>query len=283
MKNNKFVSLVIGSGIALSLLVALPVFAATGAQWGGAQGWGGSGSMHRPGGVPGVFGTVTAISGTTLTVSAQMRMRPMSPSNAMPAVGSTTVYTVDASNATVYKGGATTTIPFASIATGDTVMVQGTVSGTNITATIIRDGVGGTMMGGRGFGGRNASSTPHTMPTPVIQGNGEPVIGGAVTAINGSSLTVTNASNVTYTVDVTNATLIKNGTSTTLTNIAVGDTLVVQGTVNGTSVTASSVIDQGAKSSTSASAGGASAPGPRGGFGGIFSAIGGFFQRLFGF
>jgi len=258
-------------GFAASLAIALPVFAAT-----GAQGWGGSGMMHRPGGTPGVFGTVSAISGTTLTVTSKAR------SNATSAVATPTVYTVDASNAMVYKGSATSTVSVGSIATGDTVMVQGTVSGTNVAATVIRDGVLGTM-GGKGFGGHSASSTPRTMPTPVIQGNGEPVIGGAVTAISGSTLTVTNASNVTYTIDVTNATLVKNGTSTTLTNIAVGDTLVVQGTVNGTSVTASSVIDQGAKSSTSASAGGTSASGSHGGFGGIFSAIGGFFQHIFGF
>ena len=62
--------------------------------------------------------------------------------------GTGTVYTVDATNAKIYKGGATTTVSVSAIATGDKVMVQGTISGTNIAATVIRDGVGG-MMGGR--------------------------------------------------------------------------------------------------------------------------------------
>ena len=109
-----------------------------------------------------------------------------------------TVYTVDATNAKIYKGSATTTVSVSGIAAGDTVMVQGTVSGTNVAATVIRDGIGGMMgiqpgMPGKGFG-HGASSTPST--TPIIQGNGEPVVGGSVTAISGTTLTVTNASNV---------------------------------------------------------------------------------------
>ena len=89
------------------------------------------------------------------------------------------------------------------------VMVQGTVSGSNVTATMIRDGVGMTGRGGFSFPGRATSTA--TNATPPIQGNGEPVIGGSVTAINGSTLTVTNASNVTYTIDVSNAKIVKNG------------------------------------------------------------------------
>ena len=48
-----------------------------------------------------------------------------------------------------------------------------------------------------------------TAETPAITGNGEPVVGGNITAINGSTLTITNKSNVTYTIDATNATIIK--------------------------------------------------------------------------
>ncbi len=64
------------------------------------------------------------------------------------------VYTVDATNAKIYKGSVTSTVAVSDIAQGDTVMVQGTITGTNVAATVIRDGVGG-MMGGRpgmGFG-----------------------------------------------------------------------------------------------------------------------------------
>jgi len=288
MQKNKYISLAMAVGLVASLAIALPVFAATNAQggWTGSGGAGmpggaASGGMHRGGATPGVFGTVSAVSGSTLTVTAKMRPNATSTPS--------TVYTVDASNAKIYKGSATSTVSISSIAVGDAVMVQGTVSGSNVTATVIRDGVGGMMgqpgsgmPGGKGFGGRGGASSTKPMPlTPVIQGNGEPVIGGNVTAISGTTLTVTNASNVTYTIDAGSSTIIKNGTSTTLSNIAVGDGVIVQGAVNGTSVTASSVIDQGVKGTNTSSTGESGSHG--GGFGGIFSAIGGFFQHLFGF
>jgi len=277
MNNKKYVSWITAAGLVASLAIAGSAFAATAPQaWSG-----GSGGMHRGGGAPGVFGTVSAVNGTTLTVTA--KARPTAANANAAAVASATVYTVDASNAKVYKGSSTSTVSVSNIATGDTVMVAGTVSGSNITATSIRDGVGGTM----GRVNRGASSTtPRTMPTTAIQGNGEPVIGGAVTAIDGSTLTVTNASNVTYTINAVNSTIIKNGTSTTIANVAVGDNLIVQGTVSGTSVTASSVIDQGVKSGNTSSSGVSASSGSHGGgfgFGGVFSAIGGFFKHLFGF
>ena len=83
-----------------------------------------------------------------------------------PVTTTATTYTVDASSATVTKNGAASTV--SAIAVGDTVMVQGTVSGTNVTAKTIRDGVG--------------------QGQPAIQGNGQPVVAGTVTAINGNSV-----------------------------------------------------------------------------------------------
>ena len=298
MKITSTVSWVGAIAIASSLAVVMPALAQTNANIGvganiGVQGgihnganggaWGGKGQMQ-----PGIFGAVSAIDGDTLTVISNGHfMRPM-PEQAMgtPVTMASTTYTVNAANAQIYKGGATTTVSIADIAVGDTVVVQGTVSGTNITATVIRDGVV-PMTGHPGMGGkfgRGASST--ASGTPPIQGNGEPVIGGNVTAVSGTSITVTNASNVTYTIDAASTTIVKNGTSTAIGNIAVGDNLIVQGTVNGNSVTASSIIDQGVKGSNGSSTNGSSTK-PKGGggfgFGGIFSAIGGFFQHLFGF
>jgi len=278
MQKSKYLSVATALGFAISLVIALPVLAATTMQ---GQGWGGPGGMHRGNG-GGVFGTVSAVSGTTLTVTSEMR-----PNTTSVATASTT-YTVDASNAKVYEGGATTTVSVSNIAVGDTVMVQGTVTGSSIVATVIRDGVGtmtgrSGMPGGKGFGAHGASSTPRV--APAIQGNGEPVIGGAVTVIDGTTLTVTNASYVTYSVNAASSTVIKDGASTTIASVAVGDNLIVQGTVSGTSVTASSIIDQGAKGGN-ASSSGAPASGSHGGgfgFGGIFSAVGGFFKHLFGF
>jgi hypothetical protein len=205
----------------------------------------------------GVFGTVSAISGTTLTVTSKAMVGPNN-SNA-----TATTYTVNASNATVVKNGATSTV--SAIAVGDTVSVQGTVSGDSVTATMIRDGVV-PGMGGKGPGA-----------IASLQGNGEPVIGGSITAISGDTLTVTNKSNVTYTVDATNATVIVKNATSSLASVATGDNVIVQGTVNGNSVTASSVIDQGAQASSGSGAG------MMHGVGGVFGAIGGFIQHLFGF
>jgi hypothetical protein len=182
---------------------------------GGGGGFRGMGNFN-PGGPNisdnrnGVFGTVSAINGTSLTVT----------SNANSNGGMATTYTVDASNATVTKSGQSSSV--ANIAVGDNVMIQGTISGTNVTATAIRDGVGA--------------------------GQGPAVIG-TVTAISGDSLTVQstatgqNSTQTTYTVDATNATVTKAGASSTVSAIAVGDTIAVQGTVSGTNVTATAIRD----------------------------------------
>lgn len=286
-------------GIVASLAMVAPAFAQTsagenvniGARTPVIVGTGGirngaNGGMR----MPGIFGTVSAVSGNTLTVTSKVFPRPMPEvvtTSTIPSPTVSTVYTVDATNANIYKGSATSTVSVSSIAVGDTVMVQGPVTGTSVAATVIRDGVGEmtsggrTGMPGRGVGGHGgATSTPSGTGTPMIQGNGEPVIGGSVTAISGTTLTVTNSSNVTYTIAAGSSTIVKNGTSTAFTNIAVGDNVIVQGVVNGTSVTASSVIDQGVKGTVNAST---SVGIHMSGFSGIFSAIGGFFQHLFGF
>lgn len=267
----KYSSLIAIAGLVASLALVAPAFAQTNpapqsntnAPQRGA--WMGRGNGQMPK-VPGVFGTVSAVNGATITVTSQARPNK---SGSQGTATTATTYTVDATNAKVTKSGAASSV--SSIAVGDTIMVQGTVNGLNVTATTIRDGIG-NMQG-------NRTGKPQGQPQSPIQGNGEPVIGGSVSAINGNTLTVTNKSNVVYTIDVTNASIIKMGTSTAISNLAVGDNLVIQGTVNGTSVTASSVIDQGSTPAPAAS-GTVSAPKSHPG---IFGAIGNFFSRLFGF
>ncbi len=125
---NKYLSLIVGAGIVASLAVVLPgllekrsladrtvsvrpVVSGTG--------------MHKGTGMqPGIVGTVTGIdaNGNSNEFTVTARTRPNATTT--PA----TAYTVDATNATIFKNGATSTV--ASIATGDMVMVQGTVSGT---------------------------------------------------------------------------------------------------------------------------------------------------------
>jgi hypothetical protein len=276
MKKINYLPWMAMAGVVASLAIAVPVFAATSATINASQkGWSGAG----------VVGTVSAVNGSTLTVTSKGMMRPEpmhEASGTKPTVATTaTVYTVNASNATIYKNKVTSTI--ASIATGDTVMVQGTVSGTSVTATVIRDGIGGatgkTGMPGEKDFARGASST---LPLSPIKGNGEPVVGGNITAINGTTLTVTNASNVTYTVDASSATIVKGNATSSVSSVAIGDGVVVQGTVNGTSITASSVIDQGTKGQDASSTSETSASHTNF-VSGIFGAIGGFFSHLFGF
>ncbi len=248
--------LVSASVVLGSLLVAGTAFAAGPGSWMGGH-------------APGVFGTVASISGNTLTVT----------SKGFGPNATATTYTVDATNATVTKTNAASTVSV--IAVGDMVAVQGTVSGTNVTATTIHDGMMRMMRGEHdgmfGKGAHSASSTPGGTASQFPAGNGQPVIGGAVTAITGNSLTVTNKSNVTYTIDATSAKVSKASvTGATVSSISVGDNVVIQGTINGTAVTASSVIDQG----TAPSSTGTTPPAHRGGF---MGAVGGFFSHLFGF
>ena len=197
-------------GILTVLAVALPVSAAAQDRRGGMMGRGNNQEGERQ---PGIFGTVSSVSGNTLTVTSKRGM--------MNSNSATTTYTVDASSATVTKAGVASTV--SAIAVGDTVSVQGTVNGTNVTAKTIRDGVN----------------------QPVVQGNGQPIVAGKVTAISGNIITITNQSNVTYTIDATNATITKGNEKSVISNVAVGDQVIAQGTINGNSVVASSVIDRG--------------------------------------
>ena len=170
---------------------------------------------------PAAVGTVTAVSGDSITLTDKM---------------SGTTYTVDATNATIMKMGTPststsgsgttqrptpTTITVSDIAVGDTIMVQGTVSGESIIATQIMDGQ--PPMGGRGGPG----------------GHG---IDGTVTSVSGSTLTITGNNGTTYTVDDSAATASKVETMS-VSDIAVGDTVGIDGSVSGTSVTANHIMD----------------------------------------
>ncbi|MDE1874589.1 MAG: hypothetical protein KGI79_00095 [Patescibacteria group bacterium] len=232
---------------------------------------------------PGVFGTVTAINGTSLSV-ASMGFGP----NA-----ATTTYSVDASNATIFKGDATTTV--SGIATGDRIAVEGSISGTNVTATIIHDGFGtGRIMHGDGQGddqgrgigpmGPEGEMGEASGTAALIKGNGEPVVAGTVSSVSGNVITITTGSNTSYSVDASSATIVKGNSSSSVSSISTGDFVVVQGAISGTNVTASSVIDHAAQpanaeNGTSTPNG---APEHKGGLG-FFGAIGGFFRHLFGF
>jgi hypothetical protein len=217
---------------------------------------------------PVVFGTVTTINGNTLTVTGKENNGVNTP---------TTTFTVDATNAKIMKANVAGTI--SSIVVGDTVMIQGTITGTNVVAVMIRDG---QMMGkgirGDNNGNGNDNEIGKTPPVSPISGNGQPVIAGTISAVNGTSITITNKSNIVYTVDVTNAKIVRGQTTILASAVAVGDMVIVQGTFNGNSITASSVIDQAKLPTTTT--GTNTQPEVHRGF---FGSIGHFFSNIFGF
>ncbi len=162
----------------------------------------------RPGRAPHVGGTITAISGTTITITA----------NGRHGTGS---YTINASAASFMKNGAASTL--SALTVGDKVMAEGTVTGTTVAATKVMSGMGPKGMGGRGHG-----KGPGVM--------------GKVTAVNGSTITVTGMNGTSYTVNAGSAQVQKMVTGS-LSEIVVGDTIGVHGSVSGTTVTAERIMD----------------------------------------
>lgn len=156
---------------------------------------------------PTAGGEVTAISGNTITIKDRR---------------TGTVYAVDASSATLEKfaESTTATITVSDIKVGDHVQVQGTISGTNITATKITDG-----QMGKGFGHRGQMGTI-----------------GTVSAVSGNTITLTGKDGVTYKVEAGSAN-VKKVSTINVSNIAVGDTLMVAGVKSGTTITAKNIMD----------------------------------------
>ena len=163
-------------------------------------------AQTRPMAGPHVMGTITAINGSTITITAQGKQ--------------TGTYTIDASNASVMKDGASSSV--SALAVGDKVFAAGTINGTSVTATQVFDGKFGPgkrmMMG----------------PRPGVMGQ--------VTAVNGSTLTVSGKDGKTYTVDAAGATVQKMVTEP-VADIKVGDTIGAMGAVSGTTITAKQIMD----------------------------------------
>jgi len=253
----------VGLLVLSSLLVSVPVLASAQENINPNDG---NGRPH----MPGVFGTVSAINGSTITL--QSKGRGPNENTTTPGI----TYTVNAANAVVIKNGATSTL--SSVAVGDMVSAQGAVNGTTVTATKLRDGMGGGRDGmGRGQGQNG-----------MMQGDGTPVIGGTITAVNGTSLTLTNRSNVEYTIDASHATVMKENSSSTIDAVAVGDRVFVRGTVNGNTVVASTVTDRGVPRApetpqADGGNGNAQAPQAQDNGGGFFGSIRNFFHKFFGF
>ncbi len=221
----------------------------------------GRGMMTRPT----VTGTVTAISGTTITIYGHQGMAGTSSPQ--------TTFTIDATNAIVMKNKATSTL--SAITVGNQLHVSGTLTETTVVATMIRDGAI-PLRGEKG----GVINNQNTQAITELKGNGQPVVAGQVTAINGTILTVTNKANVTYTVEAGTSKVIVDGNTSTLGSVKVGDMVILQGAVNGTQVIATTLIDNGTTQTQNTGNSQAQNKPQRGGF---FGGIGNFFGKFFGF
>lgn len=162
---------------------------------------------------PTALGLVTAINGNSLTITTK----------------DGTVYTIDASKATI-KGFTKDkkTITLADLKVGDQIAVTGTLSGTAISATSIIDGFGGRM------GHDNEDKQGHM-----------PGLFGTVATTNGGVFTVTMVNrfnsttpNRTFTVNTSaTTTYTKDGQAATLTDLATGERVMIQGMVDTSSLT----------------------------------------------
>jgi hypothetical protein len=272
--NKKIISIASSLALISSVALFVPVFAQTNTSQSQNDNERGQFRAGMPNGMnrglgivkPGVSGTVTAVNGNIINI------------NGRKEFGTTTTvvnYSIDATNATVKKNNATSTV--SSIVVGDMIFVQGTVTGNNVVATTIIDGMMiGRMNGNKGPNESETENRPRmASSTEQVIGNGQPVLAGTISVINGANLTVTTASNVTYSIDASKAKVLHGQNTVALSNIAVGDKVVVQGSINGTSVIASTVIDQNVPSAIPTSNKGQSR--------GFFGGIGQFFAHLFGF
>ena len=143
----------------------------------------------------------------------------------------------------------------------------------NTTPTDLPAFDNGTMHGNRGMMKPGVFGT-----VSAISGNIITVTNTRVPRKNGSTITTIAPVTTIYTVDATNAKITQGPNTILVSNIVVGDNIVAQGTVNGNTVVASTIIDQKAQVLTTTSTG--TTVSERKGF---FGSIGSFFAHLFGY
>ncbi len=172
-----------------------------------------------------VGGTVTAVSGTDITVTT-------------PKHGT---YTVDASHASFVKfvepstagtRPATTSATISDVVVGVNIMTRGTVSGTHAVATQV---VIGTGLHAKPAAGNKVHSV------------GKPAASGVIQSIDGSLVTIKDKDNKTYIVDVSSAKILRGGrgqaaTTIIVSDLKVGDMLGAKGTLTGATVVATDVM-----------------------------------------
>jgi hypothetical protein len=213
----------ISAGIAIAgfLVVASAAYAQNATTNKGFFGHGGS--FTRP-----IVGTVTAISDNDLIIDVQAS-----------STAAITNYTINTSNAKVLKSGTTTSI--GSIQINDKIAVIGTVSGTNITAKVIIDGIlpqtTGPPAGKKG--GLGASSGHNrSFASSTLSFVRPTTIGSVSYIIDSSSFTLaerTKTGKTTMTINTDSSTMFREGTTTaSFSNLAVGNLVAVTGTTTAT-------------------------------------------------
>jgi len=200
---------------------------------------------------PMIMGTVTDIDDDTITIESIKMGGPKSEDSS----DETVTYTVDASDTTVYEDQKEASL--SDIDEGDKIMVEGTISGTKITATKIHiDDLKGS--------------------AGITDGTGEPVVMGTVTDIgeDDETIEIENNGDTIYTVDLSDATILKDGEEIDISDIEEDDVVLVQGEADGSEITASTVTiqvnDNSTKNQNTQKIG-------------FFQRIGNFFSKLFGF
>ena len=89
----------------------------------------------------------------------------------------------------------------------------------------------------------DVSSTATTAQTSSGFRHGTPPAAeGSVTAVSGNTITLTGKNGATYTIDAESA-KVKKVSDSDVSNIAVGDTLQVNGSTSGSTVTATNIVD----------------------------------------
>jgi hypothetical protein len=258
MKNKKPLILVVG----IFLMAGFVAMAHAEVQQGGF-----TGQKTPPHFSPGVIGKVTVISGTNITIRDDQKK---------------ITYAVDASNATVKKGNATSSL--SAIAIGDMIMVQGVIHDTSIEAKTIFDWrLAGTVSQNKSGSGKEKGSFLVATGTPRgNQGGRSQDIRGSVSVINGSTLSVVadknqnSSTTITYSVDASNATVKKDNTTSSLSAIVMGDMIMVQGAASGTSIVAVTISDN-----TTSSASGEKTEFHPGFLSSFMGSVSGFFKNIF--
>jgi hypothetical protein len=194
---------------------------------------------------PGVSGTITAIDGTNITITGKdSTVYVVDTASAKYVKITDPVVTTTATAGTERPKPTVTDITLADLKVGDTLMVRGSVSGTQVTATEVT--VGTFTRGAGGIGGHMGGNHDHA---PDGTARTKPAAAGIIQTVDGNTVTVKDRNNTVYTVDASSAKILKDsgtrGTAPiagTVADLTVGNMLMAQGTVNGTTVIATEIM-----------------------------------------